>query len=107
MKQSHRFLYAVIPIGHKKLDESIHIWDFSKTLFQDKLDQELEENEDYMAFPDLEEGLTLSVRFVEKQLGKNNLERINLLKFPGLISKSGIVHMMKRYWKMSQTWMKC
>jgi hypothetical protein len=81
MKQSHRFLYAVIPIGHKKLEEKIHIWDFSRALFQNKLDQELEENEDYMAFPDLEEGLTLSVRFVEKQLGKNKFAEVSRIDF--------------------------
>ncbi len=72
MKASLRNLYVVIPIGHKKLEEKPHIWDISQYLFQNLLNDELEENEDNAVFPDLEEGLTLKVRFDSKQFGKGN-----------------------------------
>lgn len=71
LKPAMRNLYVVIPKGHKKYDEVPHIWDISQALFQQKLNEEIAENEDYETFPDLEEGYTLTIRFSEEQLGKN------------------------------------
>lgn len=65
LKPSSRNLYVVIP---EKSDE-IHIWDVSQYLFQNLLNDELEENEEYEVFPDLEEGLTLKVRFDSSTIG--------------------------------------
>jgi hypothetical protein len=48
----------------------MHIWDVSWYLFQKLLNDEVEENEDNEVFPDIEEGLTLKIRFDSKQFGK-------------------------------------
>lgn len=69
LKASDRNLYAVVPVGSKDYDRKIHIWDMSQHLFQRLLNDELEEDEDYAAFPDLEEGLTLRIRFDSKTIG--------------------------------------
>ena len=65
LKPSFRNLYAIIP---SKSDD-IHIWDVSQYLFQNLLNDELEENEEYEVFPDLEEGLSLNVRFDSSTIG--------------------------------------
>lgn len=70
-KPGKRNLYAVIPIGDKKMEEEIHIWDVSSYLFQNLLNEELSDREDYAVFPALEGGKTLCIRFEEQQLGKN------------------------------------
>ena len=64
-----RCLYVVIPIGHEKYKEKPHIWDISSYLFQDQLNKELKEDEDNEIFPDLEEGLSLKIRFEGKAIG--------------------------------------
>jgi len=69
LKPSMRNLYVVIPKHSKKYDEVPHIWDMSHFLFQNLLAEELEENEDYDIFPDLENGLTLRIRFDSKTIG--------------------------------------
>lgn len=71
LRARERNLYIVVPIGEKKYDEVPHIWDISQFLFQDKLNDELEENDEHGIFPDPEEGLTLRIRFSEETLGKN------------------------------------
>ncbi len=80
-KASLRNLYVVIPIGHDDYDEDFHIWDISNFLFQDKLDDELEENPDYYGFPNPEGGYTLRVRFTEKELGKNKFNEVSRIDF--------------------------
>ena len=69
LKASLRNLYCVIPLGSKKYEEKPHIWDVSQFLFQNLLNDELEENPDYEIFPDLEEGLSLRIRFDSKTIG--------------------------------------
>jgi len=71
MKQSMRVLYVVVPLNSKKHEVEPHIFDMSWWLFQDLLNDELEEDEDYEVFPDLEEGLTLKIRFDSKTIGKS------------------------------------
>ena len=71
MKQSMRVLYVVVPLNSKKHEAEPHIWDMSWWLFQDLLNDELEEDEDREVFPDLEEGLTLKLRFDSKTIGKS------------------------------------
>jgi len=60
---SKRNLYCVIPIGVKEHDEEIHVFDMSDYNFQELLNAELQEKEEHEVFPDLEEGLTLEVRW--------------------------------------------
>jgi len=69
IKTSLRNLYLVIPKGHKKLEEEIHIWDMSQFLFQNLLNTELEEDDDNACFPELEGGLSLQIRFDSKSFG--------------------------------------
>lgn len=70
LRPSIRNLYVVIPKKDKKHEEAIHIWDSSQFLFQNLLNNELEENEDYYSFADLKEGYTLKIRFDAKSIGK-------------------------------------
>lgn len=72
LKPSLRNLYVIIPIGQKKQDAEPMIWDVSQFLFQNLLNDELEENEDNAVFPDLEEGLSLKIRFDSKTIGSGN-----------------------------------
>jgi len=81
LKNSLRNLYIVIPIDHKEYDEKPHVWDISQYLFQNLLNEEIEEDEQYEVFPDLEEGLTLKVRFEEKSIGKNKFANANKISF--------------------------
>jgi len=78
---SNRNLYVIIPIGVKKREEEIHIFDFSQFNFQDLLNEELEENEDNEIFPDIEEGLTLAVRWAEEVFEKNKYAKAGRIDF--------------------------
>lgn len=71
LKPSQRNLYIIIPIGIKGYDEKPYLWDSSHFLFQNLLNDELEENPDNGIFPDLEEGLSLKIRFEENSMGKS------------------------------------
>jgi len=70
LRASDRNLYVVIPLGVKDYEEKPHIWDISKFLFQDMLVDEINEDEDRGVFADLEEGLSLKIRFGEATIGK-------------------------------------
>ena len=81
LKPSMRNLYVVIPKGSKKYEETPHIWDISQFLFQDKLNEEIQENEEYETFPDLEEGYTLRIRFSEESFGGNKFAETSRIDF--------------------------
>ena len=66
MNTSRRNLYCVVPLGSKDFEEVPYIWDISAFCFQNELKDELDLNEANWSFPDLEEGLTLSIRFIKK-----------------------------------------
>ena len=74
-KQSKRNLYIVVPKelkGFKQdYEEKPHIWNISQAMFQKLLNEEVAENEDYGIFPDLEEGLSLRIRWASKTIGKS------------------------------------
>ena len=78
---SNRNLYVVIPKGIKKVEEIPHIFDFSQFNFQDLLNEEIEENEDYEVFPDLEEGLTLKVRWEKETFAGNSYAAAGRIDF--------------------------
>jgi hypothetical protein len=71
LKPSSRNLYIIVPRDSKKHDVEPHIFDISQAMFQKKLNQEMDENDDYKAFPDPEEGYTLRVRFESRTIGKS------------------------------------
>jgi hypothetical protein len=81
LKNSMRNLYVVVPRGSKNYDEVPHIWDISQFLFQDKLNEEVQENEEYEAFPDPDEGFSLQIRFSESQLGTNKFAETSRIDF--------------------------
>jgi len=78
---TNRNLYYLIPKGIKKLEEVPHIFDFSQFLFQDQLNDEILENEDYQVFPDTEEGLTLKVRWSEEVFAGNKYAKVGRIDF--------------------------
>jgi len=70
LKPSNRQLYIIAPIAEKvgeadwkKLDGKPQLWTISHAMFQKMLKAEIDLDEDYEIFADLEEGLTLEVRF--------------------------------------------
>ena len=81
LRPSLRNLYAVRPLKHKKYEDEIHIWNMSQFLFQDKLDEEVKEDEEREAFPDPEDGLTLKIRFSEEKFGKNTYADTSRIDF--------------------------
>ncbi len=81
LRASDRNLYLIVPLGHNKYDEKPHVWDISQHLFQTKLNDELEEQPDNAGFPDLEDGLTLKVRFSEEVFGQNKFADTSRIDF--------------------------
>jgi hypothetical protein len=81
LKPSMRNLYVVIPKNNKNYPEEPHIWDMSQFLFQDKLNEEIQENEEYETFPDLEEGYALRIRFGEGSFGTNKFAEVSRIDF--------------------------
>lgn len=81
IKASQRNLYVVTPRGSKEHEEIPHIWEMSQFLFQNLLNQELEEDEANAVFPDLEDGKTLRIRFDKQQLGKNSFAEASRIDF--------------------------
>ena len=83
LKPSSRNLYVVIPVNDPDFEEKPHIWDISYFLFQDLLNDEIEENEQYASFPDPDEGYTLNVHLKLKHFGPApfvEAEKINFIK---------------------------
>lgn len=81
LKSSQRNIYCVIPKDDKDNEEKPHIWDVSQFLFQELLNQELEEDERYELFPDLEEGYTLRVRFDERSFAGTKFAEASRIDF--------------------------
>lgn len=80
-KTSLRNLYIVIPRGNKKLEEVPHLFDMSQALFQNKLNEEIEENPAHEVFPDIEEGLTLKIRWTEETFMANKYAECGRIDF--------------------------
>jgi hypothetical protein len=81
LRPSLRNLYVVIPRGHKDYEEVPHIWDISQFLFQNALNEEIGENEEYETFPDPEDGFTLQIRFAEESFGGNKFASVSRIDF--------------------------
>lgn len=81
LKPSMRNLYVVIPKENKNYEEKPHIWDISQNNFQKMLNEEVQENEEYETFPDLEEGYTLRIRFAESSFGTNKFAEASRIDF--------------------------
>ena len=81
LRASDRVLYYVVPLGERKLDEVPHVWDISQFAFQEKLNDELAEDESYERFPDPDDGLTLRVRFAEEKIETNSFVSVSRIDF--------------------------
>ena len=81
LKVSLRNLYYVTPLKNKDYDSVPHIWDISQYCYQAMLNDELEENEDNGVFPDLDEGLTLRVRFSKESFAGNSFAKTSRIDF--------------------------
>jgi hypothetical protein len=62
-----RQLFVLIDADDK--DEKIQVWDVSTYLFGELLMEEISEDEDLSVFADLEEGLTVKVKFKQESIG--------------------------------------
>ena len=81
MNSSLRNLYNIVPLNSKDAEAVPHVFDIAQTLFQDLLNDELEEKEEYEVFPDLEEGYTLKIRFSKEKIGKNVYAEAKKIEF--------------------------
>lgn len=81
MRPSDRSLYYVVPRNSSKHEEKAYIWDIANFLFQDALNNELEENEEFGDFPDPEIGLTLHIRFSEEKFASNSFAKTSRIDF--------------------------
>ena len=81
LRPSLRNIYIIVPLDSKEYEKKPHIWDTSHFLFQEMLNDEIAEDEDRGCFPDLEEGLSLRIRFSEEHLGKNSFAKTARIDF--------------------------
>jgi len=81
LKTSRRNLYVVVPIKHREYEQKPHLWDISQYLFQEMLNDEIEDNPENAGFPDLEDGLTLRIRFGEGSIGSNKFAETSRIDF--------------------------
>lgn len=76
-----RSLYVVVPLNLKKFEARPMIWDMSDFLFQEILNDALDEDDENRAFPDLESGKTLSMRIKWKTLGTGTFPDVRSIDF--------------------------
>jgi hypothetical protein len=81
LKFSNRNLYCVIPIDDKEHEAEPHVFDVSQFLFQDLLNNEMEEDERYYGFFDPEVGYTLKIRFDEESFAGNKFAQASRIDF--------------------------
>jgi hypothetical protein len=78
---SDRNLYVVVPKETKDYEEKPHIWDISQFNFQDMLNDELDEDEEFGVFPEIEGGLTVKIRFSTEKIGKTEFAKASRIDF--------------------------
>lgn len=76
-----RSLYAVIPVGMRKIEEKVHIWDMSDKLFQETLNDDLEIHPENRVFPSLASGKTAVLTLKWKSLGKVTYPEVRAIDF--------------------------
>ena len=81
LRPSKRNLYVVIPIDNADYEEVPHVWDISDFCFQQLLKEELDINPENEVFPDLDDGLTLRIRFTKESFGKNDFAKASRIDF--------------------------
>jgi len=68
LRSKERVLYNLIDLGTK--DQKVQVWDVSYHLFTKMLEEEQRLNEDLYGYAELKDGYTISARFREKKMGK-------------------------------------
>jgi hypothetical protein len=81
LKFSNRNLYCVVPIDDKEHEAEPHVFDVSQFLFQDLLNNEMEEDERFYGFFDPEVGYTLKIRFDEESFAGNKFAQASRIDF--------------------------
>jgi hypothetical protein len=89
MNYSYRNLYIVKPVNiedyskwYKDVEEKPYVWDIAQGNFQKQLNEELwEDVDDRGIFPDLEEGLTLKIRFSAEEIFKTEYAKTSKIEF--------------------------
>jgi hypothetical protein len=88
MNYSYRNLYIVKPVNiddyskwYKDVEEKPYVWDIAQGNFQKQLNEELWEDADRGIFPDLEEGLTLKIRFSAEEIFKTEYAKTSKIEF--------------------------
>lgn len=81
LRPSKRNMYVVVPLNSKEYDQKPHLWDISQFLFQEKLNEEINEDLDMSVFPDPDEGFSLRIRFSEESFGKNKFASTSRIDF--------------------------
>jgi hypothetical protein len=81
LRPSDRNLYYVVPQGDGKYEKKPHLWDISQFCFQDMLNDEFGEDEAFEDFPDLENGLTLRIRFSDEKIERTSFAKASRIDF--------------------------
>ena len=79
LRPSERQIFNVINLD--KDSDGVQVFDVSNYLFGEKLEKEINEDEDYGCFVDLEDGLTLKVRFDENNSFANPFYEADRIDF--------------------------
>ena len=69
LRAKDRMLYCVVPLGEKEYVEEPHLFEISYHNFQKKFSNEINENPDNEGFPDVEDGLTIKIRWEKATVG--------------------------------------
>jgi len=81
-KPQSKNIYAVVVLNQKDYDrKKIHIWDIAQGNFQSILIDDLEERPELEIFPNLEDGLTLSIRFNEEVYNRNKFAQAGRIDY--------------------------
>jgi len=82
----NRSLFIIVPVDTRECEEKYeagipHLFDMSDHLFLKALREETDRDIDNDGFPDLEDGMSLSVRFAEDKFGKNKFAKTSRIDF--------------------------
>ena len=81
LRASLRNLYVVIPLDQRGYDKVPHLWDISQYCFEDTVREEIEVDNVYESFPDLDNGYTLRVRFAEGKMDTSKFVKTSRVDF--------------------------
>jgi hypothetical protein len=81
-KPQQKNIYAVIVLNHKDYEkDKIYLWDIAQGNFQSTLIDDLAERPELEIFPNLEDGLTLSIRFNEETFNRSKFAQAGRIDY--------------------------